>query len=256
MAVDPAASMRIWAVELELGAGATRRVFEVPALPAADWFPLLVSGDLGGIIDILDDSTQVDEMLVSGEVSAEDLTTALTAVVEQVSGRPLHAALALAQIANDLWPAIGGEMALAGFRWDQQPIAAALDAIDRAAMRLFTKEYREKIRAIVDSEVSPVGTGRSRRRVNRAAARAEFEKMAGPPPTARQGAPASGARSEGVPPRIPRPLQRPRQAGPYAAPRTPPVPPAESDPPASHVDHGAGHGPTSGNGSPLPQPTR
>jgi hypothetical protein len=248
--VDPVASLRIWVVDLTLA----DQVFEVPGLPAADWFPILVTGDLLAVLDLIDQADRVDDLLVAGEVTAEELSAGIQAVIEQVCGRPFHAALLLATLASELWQIIGGELALAGFQWDRQPIAAALDAIYRTAMRVLKKEYWDKIQAMVDSDVSTTsigGTGR-RRRLDRRQAMADFQEMAGPPPSG----PAIAAPSAGALPRSPRPPRQPRQDGPSGEPTPPPGLHAGSGPPASHVGPWAASAPTSGSGSPPPQQAR
>lgn len=210
MTVDPVASLRIWAVELELAG----RVFQIPPLPAADWLPVLIEGDLFAIMEMVPDSSNVDELILSGEVTAEQLTTALTAVIEQVTGRPLHAAIITAQLTQHMWPVIGGELAVSGFRWDQQPIGAALDAIRYVVIRSLarskeTLDTAKKIEAMIDKEVSTI---------DRSKALDDFETMAGPRPTGAvpAGVPATGGRSAGNTPR-----SRPRRGLPRPAGRSP-----------------------------------
>ena len=173
MDVDPAASLRIWAIEFELGG----RTFEVPALPAADWLSMLMNGDPLDILD-MGDLSAVDEMILGGEVTSEEVGEALTMVIEQATGRSFHASLILAQVAKMQWPVIGGDLARRGMRFDQVSIGAALDAIYVTIMGLLKPEAAEKFQALLDSEVSPGG----KIRPNRAKAMADFEDMAGPKP--------------------------------------------------------------------------
>lgn len=213
MDVDPAASMRIWAVEFELGG----RIFEVPALPAADWFPLLVQGDTMAVINLIRESEpdpeqpeapDLDEMILNGQVTVADLEEAVIEIIEQVSGRSLNATLALVQIAQALWTrVVGGELARCGFRWDEVSLGTALDAIYTVVMGRLKPEAAQRFQAIIDS--SPGDPGQ-RRRPNRQKAMAEFEEMAGPKP---QPVKATAGPSGGGRPRTrPRPPQRP-QAG-------------------------------------------
>lgn len=200
MDVDPAASLRIWAVEFDLGG----RTFEVPALPAADWLPLLLEGDPLAVLD-LGDLGEIDEMILGEEITSEELGRAMTLVIEQATGRSFHAALVLAQVARLQWPVIGGDLARRGMRFDQVSIGAALDAIHVTILGLLKPEAAEKFQALLDSEVSPGG----KIRPNRAKAMADFEDMAGPkpPPVKASAGPSGGGR-----PRTRPRLRPPRQA--------------------------------------------
>lgn len=199
MDVDPAASLRIWAIEFELGG----RTFEVPALPAADWLPLLLEGDPLAVLD-LGDLGEIDEMILGGEITSEELGKALTSVIEQATGRSFHAALVLAQVAKMQWPIIGGDLVRRGMRFDQVSIGAALDAIHATILGLLKPEAAEKFQALLDSEVSPGG----KIRPNRAKAMADFEEMAGPkPPPVKATSGLSGGGRPRTRPR-PRPLRQ------------------------------------------------
>lgn len=227
MDVDPLASMRCWAIELELGG----RTFDVPALSAADWWPVLSSGDLGSILDFVvslpDDPFNLDEMLLAGSLPSGELTEVLTDAIEATAGRSLHAAFVLATVANGQWAGINGALAARGFRWDQQPLGAALDAIYAEVVGRLDKDGLTKFLALLDDE--SVTTGRKRRVSKRAVQ--EFESFAGPRPTS--GVRSTGAPSDSEPPRI-RTRPRPRRPGGRShAPKLPPAPPAESDPGAN-----------------------
>lgn len=208
MDVDPLASMRCWAIEMELGG----RTFEVPALPAIEWWPVIASGDLDLILDFVssspDDPDNIDDMILSGSISAEELTRTLTDVVEEIAGRSFHAAIVLARVANAQWASVNGSLVQSGFRWDQQPLGAALDALYEVIMSRLEKDNRDKFLALLDSEA--LTTGRPSRR-QRAKIRNEFETMAGPRPTT--GVVATDALSGSARPRTqPRPRLRPQGA--------------------------------------------
>jgi hypothetical protein len=206
MNVDPSASMRTWAVEVELGG----RTFEVPALPAADWFPVLAEGDLLRVVDMIESTTDgpdLDDMILAGQVTGEEITQVLTEVIEEVTGRPFHTAVILAAFSASQWPSIGGELARRGFRWDVMPIGAALDALYLTIVERVKPDQLPRFHALLEQPL-PTG-GRSRK--HRENALSDFEAMAGPKP--------EGVRSTGVPsgnarPRTQQRRQRPRQAGP------------------------------------------
>lgn len=207
MDVDPLASMRCWAIEIELGG----RTFDVPALPAVDWWPVLVTADLHAVLDFIvsspDDPNSLDEMLLSGGIDPEELTTALVDALEEATGRTMHSACVLASVATTHWTVVGGELAKLGFRWDIQPIGAALDAVFSVVISgIEKKEDRDKFLRLLDTD--PMIKGRRGR--NREKAVAEFETLAGPKPTAVL--PATGAPSGNAHPRTPRLPRPPRQA--------------------------------------------
>ncbi|HEU4752426.1 MAG TPA: hypothetical protein VFU47_04885, partial [Armatimonadota bacterium] len=224
--VDPLASMRCWAIELELGG----RTYEVPALPAVDWWPVLVSADLGQILDFVvstpEDPFNLDDLLLDGAFTTAELTQALTDALEEVAGRSFHAAFVLATVANSQWAAINGAMVQGGFRWDEQPLGAALDAIYAVVTGRLNEEALKKFLALLDNEALTTGGKPTPRQ--RAKVETEFESMAGPKPTA--GVVATGARSGSGRPKTQPRLQRPRQGGRSGAPKRQPGPPAGSDP--------------------------
>lgn len=228
MEVDPLASMRCWAIELELGG----RTFDVPALPAVDWWPVLTTGDLALILDFVvstpDDPHSLDEMLLAGSLDSANLTEALTDAVEAAAGRSLHAARVLAIVADIQWASINGVMVARGFRWDQQPLGAALDAIYAEVVGRLDKDHLTKFLALLENEALTKG-GRKARVSEKVVQ--EFEGFAGPRPT-------SGVKSTGAPSDNERPKTRtrprpPRQGDQSPEPRRPRGPRAGSGPAAS-----------------------
>lgn len=205
MDVDPVASMRCWAIDIELGG----RTYEVPALPAVDWWPVLVSDDLGLILDMIV-STQdgdLDEKLLSGDISSEELAEALTDALEQAAGRSKHVAMVLAISASVQWHVINGVLAQRGFRWDVMPLGAALDAIHLIHLGNLDKEGREKFQAALDNESLTQIKGKGKRKASQRVV-SEFEAMAGPRPTG--GVTATGEQSGSEPPKTP-PRSQPRR---------------------------------------------
>jgi hypothetical protein len=177
--VDPLASMRCWAITVELGG----REFEIPALPAADWWPVITDATPSGLLDLLkseseEDETELDMMLLDGRLTGAELGDVFTDVVGEATGRSFHAAFVLATVAAMHWPVIGGEMAKRGFLWDRQPIGAALDAIYAVIVGGLEKENQEKFLALLENETLTRGGKRqpSQRVMD------EFESMAGARP--------------------------------------------------------------------------
>jgi hypothetical protein len=177
--VDPLASMQCWAIDVELGG----RVFQIPALPAADWWPVLAGGDLSKILDFLMSDDDLDQLLITGEVGGKQLSQALTDVIEEVAGRSFHAALVLTIVAQNQWPLVSGNLAQRGFRWDVMPLGAALDAIYAMVVTNMEDEPRRKFIALLDNEAL-TSRGKRPSTRQRAAVVTEFETLAGPKPTA------------------------------------------------------------------------
>jgi hypothetical protein len=237
MKVDPLASMRCWEIDVELNA----EVFTIPALPAVDWWPVLASGSAASILDLIPSSEDLEEAILSGGIDA--MTEALMDAVEQATGRTFYQASLLVAVANQSWPAVGGELARRGFRWDVQSIGAALDAVYSVMMDLISKEEdRTKFLAALDGEQSSEKTA------------AEFESMAGPRPTSGVTATAEQSGRQRT-----RTRTRPRpdpQADPSTAPTEPPGQPAQSDPAATTSDPSAEAAPASGTEPRPPRPAR
>lgn len=229
MDVDPVASMRCWAIEFSLGG----REFEIPAMPAADWWPVLISGQPSTVLDLLKSGLDdpLNDLLLTGEVNVDDLRDALTEAVEQATGRSFHVAFVLATVGNMVWPMVGGHLAQRGFRWDVQPIGAALDAVYAVMVAHLEDKVRDKFLALLENESLTGGKPSERQREK---VTAEFEAMAGPRPAPAPVPGRSSAELSGS--ARPRTRTRPRQphrGGRSAAPTSLPSPPAESGPVAS-----------------------
>lgn len=240
--------MRCWEVELELGG----RTYTVPALPAVEWWPILVGLDLLAVLDLTGHSEEIDDRLISGELGYAELTEPLRDSLEAVAGRSLHSAYALAATADQNWSAVNGDLARLGFRWDEQSLSAALDAIYATVLRTFQKQedLDAWLRILDDESLTAPG----KKRTAAQTVKDEFATMAGPRPTG--GVRSTGVRSGSAPTRTRSQPRPPRQPGPSGEPMPPPSPPAGSDRPASSEIPGGEDEPASGTGPPLPQPAR
>lgn len=223
MEVDPLASMRCWAIEVELGG----RMYDIPALPAVDWWPVLSDANPLNVLDIVE-SSDLDDRLLAGELDHEMVIDALREAVEEVAGRSFHAAVILVMVANSQWPIINGQLVQHGFRWEGQPLGAALDAVYSVVSQVMGKEDRDKFLALLDNEALTNGKPTKRQR---AKLDDEFASMAGPRPTT--GVKATGAPSDSARPKTQLRLRQPRRADQSRAPRRPRAPRAGSDQPAS-----------------------
>lgn len=204
MDVDPVASVRIWSVDLDLGG----ETFEIPALPAADWVPILMSGRLLDVLDLVDDPDRVDRVMVRGDIEPDQIRDAIRSVVEQVSGRDAHTAMVIVQSAALRWEVIGGDLVRSGVRFDQIPLGAALDAIHASIMAHLKPEDREKFQ----SALRPPEQGDQPSHSERKRAESQFTEMAGPKPDpAPVPAQANDAPSANVRPKTRQQLERHRR---------------------------------------------
>jgi hypothetical protein len=201
--------MRIWELEIDLGG----RTFDVPALPASGWFPVLLEGNPLLVLDMIEDET-LDDVLLSGQVSPEELVETLLVAIEQAAGREFHAAFVLAQVAAVQWAAISGTLAERGFDWETRPLGAALDAIYAILVKSLDKEALARFQSLLDNPTGAL----SRRRAGRRKQMAEdFAEIAGPKPQG--GVIATAERSGNARPKTrPRP-QQPRPPAPSREPR-------------------------------------
>lgn len=228
MDVDPLASMRCWAVEIELGG----RTFDVPALPAVDWWPVIASGDLTLILDFVVSSPgepdNLDDFLLDGMLAGENLSGTLTDAAEVAAGRPFPVAHVLAYVAESQWASINGALVARGFRWDLQPLGAALDAIHAEVVNRLDKDGLTKFLAALEA-AAVSGTVRKHQVPEKVIE--EFEGMAGPRP--KTGVKSTGAPSDSARSRTRTRPRPPRQGDPSPEPRKPRAPRAGSGPVAS-----------------------
>lgn len=210
---------------MELGG----REFDIPALPAVDWWPVLADPTL--FTELLPDDADLDGMLLDGTVTSADLTEVVEDVIQEATGRTFHAAFVLTTVASVSWPAVGGQLARDGFQWDRQPIGAALDAIYAIVVASLEDKSRDKFLALLEDEsVSRPG----RKRTPSQKVVDEFETMAGPRPTpAPLPGKASAERSGSQPTKTRTQPRQPRQGGRSAVPRRQPGRRAQSGPAAT-----------------------
>jgi hypothetical protein len=147
---DPAASLRIWAVETTVGGWLLR----IPPLPAADWLPALMSGNTLRLRDLLEDFDLAEAILEEAFTIAE-LTEGLQFLAESAAGRTIKTAVAIASVAANRWDVIGADAARAGVRFDQIPIAAALDFLYGSVMRHMDEKGQTNFNLILAEVVEP-----------------------------------------------------------------------------------------------------
>lgn len=154
---DPVASLRIWAVETDVG-GQTLRI---PPLSAADWLPPLMRLDVLALLELVE-GVDISELLIEDGISLEDVREALDRLVEAAAGRTMWAALALAYIAHEQWAMVGSDLARAGVRFEEISLGAALDAIYGSLIRSMDEKGIKSLNAALErpateSTASPLG---------------------------------------------------------------------------------------------------
>lgn len=132
MRIDPAATLRCWAVDVDL-AGLT---VTVPPLPAGPWLLAMLEGTSTAVIPgmLADDAAgEVDDLLLGGALLWADLERAALDAVEAVSGTRWWTAYRLAHAATAT--ALGGELVSRGVDPERVPLGAYLLAAHRLGVR-------------------------------------------------------------------------------------------------------------------------
>lgn len=113
--VDPLASLRVSGVAVDLG----DRRWVIPPLPAADWLEVLLDEELEperlfpGLCgpDVI---VEVNQLLIDGTVTVEQMQEAIFDLIEAASGRKWWVALRLCRTIRAGWDRVGGELAANG----------------------------------------------------------------------------------------------------------------------------------------------
>lgn len=156
VAVDPAASFGIPSVFVEIGG----YEYEVEGHSAADWVPLILSGRtfkvLPGWID--GDCTRLEDGLLSGDITDEELDEATHDVMTVAGGRVWWWCSQLITMVggdNSVWAQLHGQMVLNGIKADQISLAAWVDALYSVAVsRYQSDEGRQKFDQAIDTPPS------------------------------------------------------------------------------------------------------
>lgn len=155
MAADALAALKIWALDVDL-AGQT---FTVPARPAADWFLAILDEDtaLPLIPGMMagDAEERIADLLLDGEVTAEEIATRSREVLTAAAGRPWWEADRLIRSSGAQWHIIGGELTRLGVDLGKVSLAAALNAIYVICVR--TMDEKERNKFDIDLRMPPIG---------------------------------------------------------------------------------------------------
>lgn len=155
--MDVSATLRPVAVEVELGGF----VYELEALPAADWIAALADPNGGAIIPgLLDprDQQLIWRDFLHGKVSGDELALAWREVVGVVTGRQwwVGARLVLNAIHPDTWPLVHGRLAKGGLDLDSISIGAFCNIVYVMILD-GAKDEQERSKAKFDLTLPPPG---------------------------------------------------------------------------------------------------
>jgi hypothetical protein len=140
MQIDPAAVVRCWAVDVDLGP----HTVTIPALPARPWLTALITEGWAGIVPgLLPADSPVDDLITDGTITSAECTAAARAALAAAAGCPWWTAQRLAHgcVAGEL----GAELVLRGVDPDRLPLAAYLAAGYRAASRHLDDPKRARL---------------------------------------------------------------------------------------------------------------
>ncbi len=119
------ASLRVWAIEVDLGG----QTYRIPPLPAAEWFAAVLSGDSGPIVPGLLDAAGQEEVidaLLEGRLTKAQVDTANHEALAAASGWKWWEAERLIVSAAVEWRIVGGLLQGAGLDLGVISLGAAL----------------------------------------------------------------------------------------------------------------------------------
>jgi len=155
VAGDALAALKIWALDVDLGG----ETFEVPALPAADWFVAILSEDtpLPLIPGLMSRGAEerITDMLLTGELDVQDVVTRSRELLAAAAGRSWWEADRLIRSSAASWHIIGGELTRLGVDLSRVSLAAALNAIYVVCVR--TMDEKERNKFDIDLRLPPIG---------------------------------------------------------------------------------------------------
>lgn len=157
MRFDAAASMRCWAVTVDLG-GVDYRI---PPRPAGPWLVSLTARSLRpvvpGMVAGLDADALVDAM-VAGRVRVADLDRAARGAISEISGMQWWSAARLAYWLTSNWETLGAEVLKRNVRLDTDPLGLVLVLAYRVIQEN-AKDEAERRRVDLELDKPPVGLG-------------------------------------------------------------------------------------------------
>lgn len=131
---DPVQSLQPLSVELTIAG----RELRIPAHSAAEWLTVLMVEELD-LSDIfpgmVEGSESVEDLILDGKLSLDELEETILDVIEVVSARPWWVTLRLVEVARTSWDVLGAELLLRGVDAAKVSLAAWLDMALLVALR-------------------------------------------------------------------------------------------------------------------------
>lgn len=131
LVTDPRASLRPTSIQIRLGGW----MWEIPALPAADWLDVLMVGASLSLDDVFpglldqEERNQIEDALMEGRVDLNAMYEATMEAISMAAGRPWWTAIQLIETARDQWNVLGGRLILKGVDAERLSLSAWLDAL-------------------------------------------------------------------------------------------------------------------------------
>jgi hypothetical protein len=153
---DPLAALRIYRIAVDLG----ERRFIIPALPARDWLEVLLAEDLNpedlfpGLCGT-DDVIAVNQMLIDGTVTMEQMSEAIYSVLEEATGRRWWVALRLCRTIRAGWDRVGGRLASHGVTPFEVPLAYWLDGAYAAILDIIMEADPKAVGSFTQKLTAP-----------------------------------------------------------------------------------------------------
>lgn len=143
MSVEAAASLRLWAITVDLGG----QEYTIPAKPAADWVVAVLNAEdeIFPVLSLLepdDYEAAKDRVLIDMAVSFEEVAEVSKQALSAVSGWKWWSAEVLIHSAAAEWRLISGEMTKRGLDPNRLPLGAWLNGLYAMATEKLTASER------------------------------------------------------------------------------------------------------------------
>jgi len=152
---DAAPSLRVWAVQVELGG----RSYRIPPRPASDWLQAIAAPGLGaivpGLLEQSEDTEDMLDMVLDGAIAFTDWQEAARSAIAEISGTKWWSATRLTAYLLGHWGTVGAAVLS---RVD--PTTAPLGAVLTHTYRILLencKDEQERQRLDMELDRPPSG---------------------------------------------------------------------------------------------------
>lgn len=179
MKIDATASLRVWAVTVELAG----RSYRIPPRPAAAWLGAIASTNLArvvpGMIEDVEAGEDLLDALLAGEIPVADWQDAAHDAIATVTGMKWWTASRLTYYLLDSWSVLGGAVLARGLDPSVAPVGAVLTLTYRILLEN-CKDETERRKLDLELDKPPTGIPVSEMYDPKQAA-ANFMSLAGAP---------------------------------------------------------------------------